>query len=143
MTNLQNFPHTHTLQYHSPSVFLFVLLLAFLPLGKELKSLIAQGANEIFRLLVMWYGRSLPLTKLLWLLMTVYREWLALTIIALPLCSVFLSATVTRGSSFILTIAPAGLTSLSKPSLVRFHGSTTPSHNCIEQNIGSFLVKHA
>ena len=84
------------------------------PPSEELNSLMAQGTKEFFSLFVQLFGRSsLSLSHLLQLLMIVCRGWLALSMMPRSLLRVLLSASVTRGSSFMPTTEPASLTSFS------------------------------
>ena len=85
-----------------------VHLFTLLPPTEELNSLMTRGKKEFFSLFVRLFGRSsLALNRLLWLLMTVCRGWLALFRMPRSLLRVLLSATVTRGSSFMPTTDPA------------------------------------
>ena len=112
--------HTHTQKtVHSYTISLMVLLLlhmvfvlfivrcvclfALLP-SEELNSLMPQRTKDFFSLFVRLFGRSsLSLNWLLWLLITVCRGWLALSMMPSGSLRVLLSTTVTRGYSFMPT----------------------------------------
>ena len=89
-------------------------------------------------------GRSsLSLNRLLWLLMTECRGWLALSIICSSLSSVLISATVTRESSFIPTTEPARLISLSSLDVSFLYMLLPPAnHSVKEETVNLRLVKH-